>query len=129
MYRLEERIQARFSPVSLPTGWSPRQAVLDLWDRATSREHHGELLLIMEVARRAWNGSAAAREFYVTQQRLWVQLLARSIRDKALVEELFLVFEGAALMFLVTGDTQAGRRALVGVLARTARTRKVRATK
>lgn len=127
MYRLEERLQARFAPESLPAGWSPRKAVLDLWEQATSREHRGELLLIMEVARRAWSGSAAARAFYVTQQQLWTQLLLRFISDRTLVEELFFLFEGAALMFLVTGEAQAGRRALAGVLSRTTQTRKRRA--
>jgi AcrR family transcriptional regulator len=115
--RLEDRLRAQFSPAAFPAGVSPQQVLMALWERTTAEASRGVLLLIMDLSRRAWNGSAAARSFYLEQQRLWVQLLLNYIHDRATVENVLQLFQGAVLAFLITGDPEPGRRALRGVLS------------
>jgi len=66
----------------------------------------------MDVTRRAWNGTEAAREFYVEQQRLWTELLCKTIPDRNAVEDLLQLFQGALLGDLVTNDSRVGAKAL-----------------
>jgi hypothetical protein len=87
-----------------------------LWERTTAPEAKGVLLLVMDLSRRAWSGSARARAFYEEQQRLWVELLLRFLPDRAVVEDVLQTFQGAVLAYLVTGDRERGLRALMGVL-------------
>ena len=68
--------------------------------------------MIMDVSRRAWSGSERARAFYAEQQRLWVEMLKRFLADEAAVEEFLQLFQGAILAYLITGDREAGKRAL-----------------
>ena len=116
MLRLEDNLRAHFAPESLPAGSSAETAVMALWRRATDPASKGVLLLTMDVSRRAWNGSAAARRFYREQQRLWAALLGRFVSDKAVVEEILQVLQGAAVTYLITGDAQPGKRSLKRVL-------------
>jgi AcrR family transcriptional regulator len=115
--RLEDVLRSRFSPVAFPDRASPEQVVTALWERTTAEASRGVLLLVMDLSRRAWNGSARARAFYAEQQRLWVQLLARYIPDPAAVEGVLQVFQGAVLAYLITGDPEPGLRALLRVLS------------
>lgn len=110
--RLEDRLRAQFAPHSFPPGVSPQQVVGALWERTTAPAAKGVLLLVMDLSRRAWSGSLRARAFYDEQQRLWVQLLLKFIPDRAEVESVLQVFQGAVLAFLITGDPEPGRRAL-----------------
>jgi AcrR family transcriptional regulator len=112
MTRLEERLRAQFAPESFPPGVSPEVVVRTLWERTTAPAAKGVLLLVMDLSRRAWNGSARARVFYAEQQRLWVQLLMRYFPDQPTVEEVLQFFQGAVLAYLITGDPEPGRRSL-----------------
>ena len=112
MTLLEERLRAQLSPQSFPADVSPRTVVKTLWERTTAHEAKGVLLLVMDVSRRAWNGSPRARAFYAEQQRLWVQLLMNFFSDRSTVEELLQLFQGAVLAYLITGDPEPGRRSL-----------------
>jgi len=112
MTRLEERLRAQFAPESFPPGVSPEVVVRTLWERTTAPEARGVLLLVMDLSRRAWNGSARARVFYAEQQQLWVQLLMRYLPDPSTVEEVLQLFQGAVLAYLITGDPEPGRRSL-----------------
>lgn len=114
MVRLEEMLRARFAVDSFPRGATLHRVLMTLWDRATAPESKGVLLLVMDLSRRAWNGSARAREFYDGQQRLWVGLLLKFSpdRDQEVVDELLQLFQGAILAYLITGDHERGRRAL-----------------
>jgi AcrR family transcriptional regulator len=118
MTLLEERLRAQFAPDSFPAGVSPETVVAALWERTTAPESRGVLLLIMDLSKRAWSGSARAKAFYAEQQRLWVELLMKYLADRVAVEELLQLFQGAVLGFLVTGAREAGRRGLMGVLSR-----------
>lgn len=118
MARLEERLRAQFSPGAFPAGVSPKTVVTALWERTTAPESRGVLRLVMDLSRRAWKGSARARAFYEEQQRLWVQLLLKFIPDRAIVDEILQLFQGAVLAFLITGDPEPGRRALLRALVR-----------
>lgn len=118
MARLEDRLRAQFVPEAFPAGISPKTVVTALWERTTAPASKGVLLLVMDLSRRAWNGSARARAFYDQQQRLWVQLLLKFIPDRSLVEEVLQLFQGAVLAYLITGDPEPGRRALQRALAR-----------
>ena len=118
MARLEDRLRAQFSPVAFPAGVSPRTVVLALWERTSAPASRGVLRLVMDLSRRAWNGSARARAFYQEQQRLWVELLLKFIPDRAIVDEILQLFQGAVLAFLITGDPEPGRRSLLRALAR-----------
>lgn len=114
--QLEDRLRAQFAPEAFPAGATPEQVVAALWERTTAPAARGVLLLVMDVSRRAWNGSARARAFYAGQQRLWVELLLKFIPDRATVESVLQVFQGAVLAYLITGDPEAGRRALMRAL-------------
>jgi hypothetical protein len=70
----------------------------------------------MDLSKRAWSGSKRAKLFYEEQQRLWIELLMRFLPDRATVEEVLQAFQGAILAFLVTGDREPGRRALMRIL-------------
>lgn len=118
MARLEDRLRAQFSPENFPDGVSPEKVLMALWERTTAPQSRGVLLLVMDLSRRAWKGSARARKFYHEQQRLWVSLLLKFIPDRVLVEEILQLFQGATFAFLITGDPAPGRRALKSILVK-----------
>jgi len=115
MALLEERLRARFAPETFPPGVSPEAVITALWERTTAPEAKGVLLLVMDLSRRAWNGSARAKLFYAEQQRLWVQLLMKFLVDQPTVEEVLQLFQGAVLAYLITGDPEPGRRSLTRI--------------
>ena len=110
---LEDRLRASFSPASFPANISSKAFVLAMWERSTTPTSRGVLQLIMDVTRRGWSGSEHARAFYVEQQRMWQKLLRPHFPDLAEAEEVLLLFQGAILVYLVTGDSQQGARTLV----------------
>lgn len=114
MALLEERLRAQFAPETFPTGVSPEAVIATLWERTTDPGAKGVLLLVMDLSRRAWNGSARAKAFSAEQQRLWVQLLMQFLPDRPMVEEVLQLFQGAVLAYLITGDSGPGRRSLAG---------------
>jgi AcrR family transcriptional regulator len=119
--RLEESLRQRFRVESFPPDVSLRTVVMALWEQTTAAESRGVLLLIMDVSRRGWSGSERAKTFYQEQQRLWVELLLRFLPDAAAVEELLQLFQGAVLVYLVTGDREQGRRTLARMIERDGR--------
>ena len=114
---LEQSLRAQFAPQSFPARVSLHTVVKALWERTTAPEARGVLLLIMDLSRRAWNGSARAKAFYAEQQRLWAQLLMKYLPDQRRVEEVLQLFQGAVLAFLITGDPEPGRRSLARLLS------------
>ena len=112
MSLLEDRLRAQFAPDQFAPGISLGAVVATLWERTTAPESRGVLLLVMDLSRRAWNGSTRARAFYAEQQRLWVELLLGFIEDRSKIEEILQLFQGAVLAYLITGDTEPGRFAL-----------------
>jgi len=117
MALLEERLRAQFAPESFPAGVSLQDVVTRLWERTTAPAAKGVLLLVMDLSRRAWNGSARARAFYAEQQRQWVQLLMKFLPNQQVMEEVLQLFQGAVLAYLITGDPEPGRRSLTRVLS------------
>jgi len=109
---LEDRLRARFRADAFPAGASAKDVVAALWEQTVAKESRGTLQVIMDVSRRGWSGSARARDFYEEQQRLWVKLLRVFLPDKEEVDELLQLFQGAVLLYLVTGDREKGWRAL-----------------
>jgi AcrR family transcriptional regulator len=112
MTLLENRLRAQFAPENFPTGVGIQVVIHALWDRTTNPQSKGVLLLVMDLSRRAWNGSPRATSFYQEQQRLWVELLLRYLPDKNTVEDVLQSFQGAVLAYLITGDPEPGRRTL-----------------
>jgi AcrR family transcriptional regulator len=117
MELLENRLRVQFAPESLPSEADLRTVVRALWEKATNPESKGVLLLVMDLSRRAWNGSPRARSFYEGQQRLWVELLLRYSPDRKTVEDVLQTFQGAVLAYLITGDPEPGRRTLDRICA------------
>lgn len=117
MRRLEERLRAQFVPAQFPSGATPELVVTALWNRTIAPQSRGVLLLVMDLSRRAWNGSKRAKAFYAEQQRLWVDLLSTFLPDRTTVEHVLQVFQGAVLAYLITGDPEPGKRALLSTLA------------
>jgi AcrR family transcriptional regulator len=115
---LEDRLRDRFRVERFPPGASLEKVVAALWEQSTAPESRGSLQVIMDVSRRGWSGSDRAKAFYVEQQRLWVDLLLKYLPDPQAVEELLQFFQGAILVYLVTGDSEQGRRALERVTSR-----------
>ena len=114
--RLENRLRAQFVPEAFPQGATVQAVVSALWERTTAPQSRGVLLLVMDLSKRAWSGSQRAKAFYDEQQRLWIELLMRFLPDRAAVEELLQTFQGSVLAFLVTGNREPGRRALMRIL-------------
>jgi AcrR family transcriptional regulator len=125
---LEDHLRDRFNVSRFPPGASLATVVSALWDQSTEPQSRGTLLLIMDVSRRGWSGSERAKAFYAEQQRRWVDLLLRFLPDPRAVEELLQLFQGAILVYLVTGDSEKGKRALQRMLRREAKARRRRAT-
>lgn len=117
MALLEERLRAQFAPESFPAGVSLASVLMALWERTTAPQAKKFLLLIMDLSRRAWNGSARARAFYEEQQRQWVQLLMKFLPDQRAVEDVLQLFQGAVLAYLITSDPEPGRRSLARALS------------
>ena len=112
MTLLENRLRAQFAPENFPAGVGIQIVIHALWDRTTSPQSKGVLLLVMDLSRRAWNGSSRATSFYQEQQRLWIELLLRYLPDKNTVEDVLQCFQGAVLAYLITGNPEPGRRML-----------------
>jgi AcrR family transcriptional regulator len=112
MSLLEDRLRARFQASAFPAGATIQSVVGVLWEQTTSPESRGVLLLAMDLTRRSWSGSERARRFFEEQQRLWAQMLQEFLPDARAVETLLQLFQGAMLVYLVTGDRERGRRAL-----------------
>jgi AcrR family transcriptional regulator len=125
---LEDHLRDRFNVSRFPPGASLATVVSALWDQSTEPQSRGTLLLIMDVSRRGWSGSERAKAFYAEQQNRWVDLLLRFLPDPRAVEELLQLFQGAILVYLVTGDSEKGKRALQRMLRREAKARRRRAT-
>jgi len=117
MSLLEERLRALFAPESFPLGVSPETIVTTLWEQTTAPESNGVLRLVMDLSRRAWNGSTRAKAFYAEQQRLWMQLLMKFLPDQPTAEEVLQLFQGAVLAYLITGDPEPGRRSLTRIFS------------
>jgi AcrR family transcriptional regulator len=117
MSLLEDRLRARFQASAFPAGASAQSVVAALWEQTTSAESRGVLLLAMDLTRRSWSGSERARRFFEEQQRLWAQMLKKFLPDADAVETLLQLFQGAMLVYLVTGDRGRGGRALARFIA------------
>jgi len=112
MSLLEDRLRARFQASAFPARASAQSVVAALWEQTTSAESRGVLLLAMDMTRRSWSGSQRARRFFEEQQQLWAEMLRTFLPDAGAVETLLQLFQGAMLVYLVTGDRERGRRAL-----------------
>ena len=112
MTDLENRLRAQFAPENFRAGVGIKVVIDALWDRTTNPQSKGVLLLVMDLSRRAWNGSPRATSFYQEQQRLWIELLLRYLPDRNTVEDVLQSFQGAVLAYLITGDPEPGRRML-----------------
>lgn len=117
MARLEERLRAAFRPGAFPAGTPMRSVVTTLWDQLTAPESRGVLLVTMDLTRRSWSGSERGQRFFAEQQRLWSEMLSEVLPDAGAVEALLQLFQGAALVYLATGDRERGRRALDRLIA------------
>ena len=117
MALLEERLRRQFAPEAFAPAASLETVVSALWKQTTASESRGVLLLVMDLSRRAWNGSPRAHAFYAEQQRLWVQLLMKFLPSRPIVEELLQLYQGAVLAFLITGDAKPGKRSLLKFLS------------
>jgi AcrR family transcriptional regulator len=118
---LEERLRARFRAGAFPRGISAETAIRTLWDQVTQPASRGLLLLSMDLTRRGWSGSERGRRFFEEQQRLWSEMLREFLPDAGSVETFLQLFQGAALVYLATGDRERGGRTLdrfVGELLR-----------
>lgn len=114
---LEDRLRARFRASAFPAGASLRTVLSALWKQTTSAESRGVVLLAMDLTRRSWSGSTRGRKFFEEQQRLWSDMLREFLPDPAAVETLLQLYQGAMLVYLVTGDRERGRRALERFIA------------
>ena len=112
MSRLEDRLRARFRAGAFPPGTPLRSVVKILWEQLTAPQSRGVLLLTMDLTRRSWSGSERGKRFFEEQQRLWAEMLADFLPDPVAVQTLLQLFQGAALVYLVTGDRDRGWRAL-----------------
>jgi AcrR family transcriptional regulator len=116
MTLLEDRLRARFRADAFPPGATAQTVISALWGQVTSPASRGVLQLTMDLTRRSWSGSKRAQDFFEEQQRLWSEMLAKFLPDARDVEALLQLFQGAALVYLATGDRKRGERALARFL-------------
>ena len=114
---LGTRLRVQFTPDQFAPGISFAAVISALWERITSPQARGVLLLVMDLSRRAWNGSLRAQAFYAEQQRLWSELLLGFTEDRSRIEDVLQLFQGAVLAFLITGNAELGRLALERIAA------------
>ena len=114
---LEDRLRAQLTPEQFAPGISFAAVISALWERTTSPQARGILLLVMDLLRRACNGSPRAQAFYAEQQRLWLELLLGFTGDRSKIEDVLQLFQGAVLAFLITGNAEPGRLALERITA------------
>ncbi len=126
MTLLEERLRDQFAPQNFPAGVSLESVLQALWDRSTNPSSKGVLLLVMDLSRRAWNGSARAKAFYEKQQYLWEELLLEYLPDPIAVRDILQSFQGAVLRYLITGDSEPGRRMMSRLCTKPQKARKSR---
>jgi AcrR family transcriptional regulator len=112
MARLEDRLRARFRAGAFPAATPMKTVVMALWEQLTAPQSRGVLLLTMDLVRRSWSGSEQGKRFFEEQQRLWAEMLREFLPDERAIESLLQLFQGAALVYLATGDRDRGRRAL-----------------
>ena len=112
MARLEDRLRANFRAGAFPAGTPLKSVITALWQQMTAPQSRGVLLLTMDLVRRSWSGSARGKRFFEEQQRLWAEMLREFLPDAGAVETLLQLFQGAVLVYLVTGDRERGLRAL-----------------
>lgn len=117
MARLEDGLRTRFRANAFPAGTPLRVVVSALWDQLTAPRSRGVLLVSMDLTRRSWSGSERGKHFFEEQQRLWAEMLREFLPDAGAVEVLLQLFQGATLVYLVTGDRERGRRALERLVA------------
>jgi len=117
MSRLEERLRSRFRAGAFPPGTPLRSVVKVLWEQLTAPQSRGVLLLTMDLTRRSWRGSERGKRFFEEQQRLWAEMLHEFLPDPVAVQTLLQLFQGAALVYLVTGERDRGWRALDRLVA------------
>lgn len=115
--RLEERLRGRFRAGAFPAGTPLRSVVTALWDQLTAPQSRGVLLVTMDLTRRSWSGSERGKRFFEEQQRLWTEMLREVLPEAGAVETLLQLFQGAALVYLATGDRERGQRALDRLIA------------
>jgi hypothetical protein len=109
---LEDKLRSQFAPENFAARTSLRRVVLALWSQTIQPENKGVLLLTMDMARRAWSGSARAKKFYLKQQRLWTDLFSRHASDRDETDDILQTFLGAVLTYLISGDPRRGKRLL-----------------
>lgn len=112
MAQLEDRLRARFRAGAFVAGTPLRSVVTTLWDQVTAPQSRGVLLLTMDMTRRSWSGSERGKRFFEEQQRQWSEMLRDFLPDAGAMEAFLQLFQGATLLYLVTGDRERGRRAL-----------------
>lgn len=112
MSRLEDGLRSQFRAGAFPSGTPLRSVVKALWDQITLPRARGLLQVTMDLTRRSWTGSERGRRFFAEQQRLWAEMLHDFLPNQDDVGALLLLFQGAALVYLATGDAARGWRAL-----------------
>jgi len=112
MSRLEDRLRSRFRAGVFPPKTPLRSVVKVLWEQLTTPQSRGVLLLTMDLTRRSWSGSERGKLFFEEQQRLWAEMLRDFLPNPVAVQTLLQLFQGAALVYLVTGDKDRGWQAL-----------------
>jgi AcrR family transcriptional regulator len=126
MALLEDRLRSRFRAGAFPAGTPLRSVVAALWEQTTSAQSRGIVLLSMDLTRRSWSGSERGRRFFEEQQRLWNELLREFGADDGTAESILQLFQGAMLVYLVTGDRERGWRALDRLISSESEVRRLR---
>ncbi|HUO16981.1 MAG TPA: TetR/AcrR family transcriptional regulator [Verrucomicrobiae bacterium] len=112
MSRLEDGLRSQFRAGAFPPATTLHLVVRTLWEQITAPRARGLLQVTMDLTRRSWTGSERGRRFFAEQQRLWAEMLSDFFPHQEDVGALLLLFQGAALVYLATGDASRGWRAL-----------------
>jgi AcrR family transcriptional regulator len=117
--RFERELRERFDEYATDgSGGGVAGAVLGLWDHLAAPEMRGPLRLLLDLMHRAQRGDAHAAEMGEREIGAWTRVLEGRVPDPALASALVLLFVGAAMDLLATGDATRGRRAIEVLLDR-----------
>ena len=114
--RLEAELRTQFAAMEGIVSGGGAGAVLAVWDHMSMPQMRDLMRILADVLHRAVSGDAEAALVADTEVQAWSEFLSSRFSDEA-VTAILVVFVGAAIDLLMTGDSRRGRRSIELVLA------------
>lgn len=117
---LESRLREVFQSFQQAAALEPEarsEPILQMWDYLTAPGMRALLKLSMDLSYRSLNGDEGARSFVEAENRKWIGFISDRFPNPEASVALLHLIQGAILDFLISGDSERGRRSIVTFLA------------